>query len=188
MKKLFEIGAVLVLLAMLTLTIGCRSMLDAQGTTEKYAADGITLTEKTYMSVSYQESNLAKKAIATGGAVTALKIITSDPVSGMVFPTVILGFGTFFFFDLPEGVSAYFHDVQKSLLPGSSEIGSETTIYIMGTKDANKFEIANPELLIDIPGLKVFNPMAGQAGVKQMPNMPKMPKPAKDPVLTSPKE
>ena len=161
MKKLFEIGFLVALIVFVVFATGCRTTLTAVTDTKDPATQAVTSTTTT----SYTASNLAQKSIAAGGAVTAVKVVTSaDPETGSFMPTIILGFGTFFAFDLPAGVSAYFQDIQKSMF--GSEVGSQTTLLIMGTgTNATHVEIANPELIINIPGVKVFSPTSDEASL-----------------------
>ena len=185
-KMLLVMGCVLMLVVS-----GCATQMTSSSTVNEYMPDGKTISKQTVSNVTYVESNLAHKSMAAGGSVTALKVITSaDPNTGSFMPTFILGFGTFYLFDIPSGVSAYFHDAQKSMW--SAEVASDTTVYIMGTDNANtKVEISSPEMLINLPGVKIFNPMSKEATVKTtiqpdgtkpmgtMPNMPAMPAPKK---------
>jgi hypothetical protein len=157
--------------------MGCKTAMTGTVTEPAIGPDGKVIGDKV-TSFTYQESNLARKQIAAGGTVNALKIVTSaDPQTGSWFPTVIIGFGTFWIFDQPANCSVYFHDIQKSLVPYSTSMGSETTILIMGTDFGQKVEVANPALLIDTPIFKMFNPMADKAGVVKKPaiDMPPMP-------------
>ena len=180
MKKLL---ITLVGTMMLVVASGCSTLMTGTVTDTKFDPTGKIQTEQTVTSVTFQECNLAHKQVAAGGTVNALKIVTSaDPQTGSWFPTVIIGFGTFWIFDIPANCSAYFHDIQKSLVPYSSSMGSETTILIMGTDFGQKVEVANPALLIDTPIFKVLNPMAEQAGVVKTPMLdmhPMLPIPEK---------
>lgn len=149
---------------------GCATKYSDGTTIKEYDPTGKIVLKETYENKSYQESNLRHKSIAVGGAVNAMKIVAStDSETGSIFPTVIFGFGTFFFIDLAESCSAYFNDKQKTLCPWSSSMGSETTILIMGTEFGEKVEISNPELLLDMPGLKVINPVGDVPSVKILP-------------------
>ena len=161
MKKLFEIGFLVALIVFMVLTAGCRTTLSSTTNTLDPTTQAMTSTTVT----NYTESNLAHKSIASGGAVTAMRVITSaDPESGSFMPTFILGFGTFFVFDIPSNVSAYFQDIQKSMW--TAEVGSETTLLIIGTGDSNtKVTLSNPELIINIPGVKVFSPVSDNAAL-----------------------
>ena len=173
----------MVAVAMLVVVSGCATTMKSDSVNQKLDANG-KVTEQTNSNFYYQENNLAKKSVAAGGAVTALKVVTAtDPNTGSFMPTFILGFGTFFMFDLPSNVSAYFHDTQKSMW--TSEVGSETTVYIQGSDNGQKIEISNPALIVDLPFIKVQNPVADGASVKTMipsvqkgmgamPEMPKM--------------
>jgi hypothetical protein len=185
----------LIMVALLALAAaGCRTTLTSSSTTNGLGPDG-KVTSTTVANTSYAASNMAQKSVAAGGAVTAVKVVTSlDPSSGSSLPELIIGFGTFFVFDLPAGVSAYFQDIQKSMF--TSEVGSETTLLIMGTgSNATHVEIANPELIVNIPGIKIFSPVSDNASVTatsgrttatailpgasgKMPVMPPMPAPA----------
>ena len=157
MKTMHIIIAAMIIL----LASGCRTTLSSTTNTVDPATQAITSTTTT----NYSASNLAQKSVAMGGAVTAIKATTSiDPSSGNALPELIIGFGTFFTFDLPAGVSAYFQDIQKSMF--TSEVGSETTLLIMGTgTTATHIEIANPELIVNIPGIKIFSPTSDNASV-----------------------
>lgn len=177
MKKML---GMVVAVAVLGIASGCATKVDNTTTTREFDPTGKVVLKQTDSTLNYIESNLAKKSIAAGGSVTAIKVVTAaDPNTGSFMPTFILGFGTFFMFDLPSGVSAYFHDSQKSMW--TAEVGSDTTVLIIGTDNPNKVEISNPELIIDVPGLKVQNPISSNAsmktttGIKPMGTMPTMP-------------
>ena len=176
MKKM-KMMVMVVAAGLVLLATGCATRMANSSVQEKFDPTGKIVVERTNASFSYQESNLARKSLAAGGAVSAMKIITTaDPESGSFSPTVIFGFGTFYLFDLAPGASAYFHDVQKSAAPWSSSMGSDTTVLIMGQDNANtKVEISNPALIIDCPFLKVQNPAADGASTKTVvtPNAPK---------------
>ena len=177
MKKLMVMMAV----AMLMIVSGCATQLGSTSTVKELDAKG-NVTKQTDTKLNYMESNLAHKSLAAGGAVTALKVVTAaDPNTGSFMPTFILGFGTFFMFDLPSNVSAYFHDTQKSMW--TAEVGSETIVYIQGSDNGQKVEISNPALIVDLPFIKVQNPVADSGSTKIIPNavkgmgtMPEMPK------------
>lgn len=185
MKKIM----LLVMGCVLSIVIsGCATQMSSVSTVNEYDVTGKVIVKQTTSNISYIESNLRHKALAAGGSVTALKVITSaDPNTGSFMPTFILGFGTFFLFDIPSDVTAVFHDAQKSMW--SNTVSSETSVIIVGTANADtKVEISNPEMLVDIPGVKIFNPLSNNASVKTaitptekkpmgtMGTMPEMPK------------